>query len=163
LDFNFGNHADAEIRITFQGSGYRSLVGTDALLRSAPLPTMTLGGFKSETADELLRRVVLHEFGHAIGCVHEQSNPTIDIPWDKEKVYTYYSRFGWDRDLINRNVLQRYSQSEVKFSAHDPTSIMQYPVPNELTIGDFEIGWNTELSDTDKRFISSMYPYPNRR
>jgi hypothetical protein len=41
---------------------------------------------------------------------------------------------------------------------HDPKSIMQYPVSNELTTGDFEIGWNTELSEMDKNFIAEMYP-----
>lgn len=160
LKFNFGNHVDAEIRITFQGAGYRSLVGTDALLRPDPQPTMTLGGFTKDTGEELLRRVVLHEFGHAIGCVHEQANPTIEIPWDVPKVYAYYlAVHGWDKDTVDRNVLKRYQPSEVEFTQHDPTSIMQYPVNNAHTIGNFEIGWNTTLSDTDKVFISQMYPF----
>ncbi len=33
LAFEFGNFANADIRITFIGSGYRSLVGTDAMRR----------------------------------------------------------------------------------------------------------------------------------
>lgn len=37
---------------------------------------------------------------------------------------------------------------------------MHYPVPNALTIGDFEIGWNRVLSATDKEFIGTMYPRP---
>jgi hypothetical protein len=39
---------------------------------------------------------------------------------------------------------------------------MQYAVPNGLTIGDFEIGWNTELSETDTEFIGRMYPRDQR-
>jgi tyrosinase len=35
---------------------------------------------------------------------------------------------------------------------------MQYAVPEELTIGDFAIGWNTQLSQTDRTFIGVMYP-----
>jgi hypothetical protein len=35
---------------------------------------------------------------------------------------------------------------------------MQYPVPKELTIGGFEIGWNRELSEMDKSFIAKIYP-----
>ncbi|GAG91328.1 unnamed protein product, partial [marine sediment metagenome] len=98
---------------------------------------------------------------HAIGCVHEQSSPNIDIPWDKEKVYGYYwNYYGWSKEKVDRNVLKRYTHSEAAATQHDQTSIMQYPVRNEHTIGDFEIGWNTELSDTDKIFIASMYPYP---
>ena len=72
-----------------------------------------------------LKRVVIHEFGHAIGCVHEQSSPSINIPWDKEKVYAYYkSRIGWDKAKVDHNVFNRYTQSEVFFTEHhDPNSI----------------------------------------
>lgn len=160
LEFEFGNFPDAEIRVTFNGSGYRSLVGTDAKRRPDPQPTMILGGFTVETNPVELRRVVIHEFGHAIGCVHEQSSPSVNIPWDIDKVYIYYkSHFGWDAATVDYNVLKRYTNEEaIATEQHDPKSIMQYPVPKELTIGGFEIGWNTELSDTDKIFIAKMYP-----
>lgn len=158
LEFNFGNHVEAEIRITFQGAGYRSLVGTDAMQRGASLPTMTLGGFNDKTEDELMRRVVLHEFGHALGCVHEQANPTIAIPWDVDKVYAYYLKFGWNKAKVDLNVLKRYQSSEVHFTRHDPKSIMQYPVDKTHTLNGFEIGWNTTLSAMDKDFIARMYP-----
>src|SRR5687768_18541901 len=48
LIFNFGNHPDAEIRISFKGVGYRSLVGTDAMRTADPRPTMQLGGFTAD-------------------------------------------------------------------------------------------------------------------
>jgi tyrosinase len=35
---------------------------------------------------------------------------------------------------------------------------MLYPIPNELTIGDYEVGFNTTMSDTDKSFIATVYP-----
>jgi hypothetical protein len=35
---------------------------------------------------------------------------------------------------------------------------MLYAIPNELTIGDFEVGWNTVLSPADKEFIAAIYP-----
>lgn len=162
LVFEFGNFADAVIRITFTGSGYRSLVGTDATKRPNPLPTMFLGGFTAQTDDVEMQRVVLHEFGHAIGCVHEQANPNIDIPWDEEKVYAYYQyHYRWTKERVDSNVLKRYSKSDVHATQHDPQSIMQYPVSKELTRGDFEIGWNNTLSDTDKAYIKAMYPPGN--
>jgi hypothetical protein len=106
-----------------------------------------------------LRRTVLHEFGHALGCIHEQASPAAAIPWDEPKVYEFYRRWqGWSDETIRHNVLRRYSADQVRFTHHDPDSIMQYPVPAALTGGRLEIGWNTDLSEGDKSFIARMYP-----
>ncbi|MFL6248012.1 MAG: M12 family metallopeptidase [Thermoanaerobaculia bacterium] len=157
--FTFGKFANAEIRISFKGIGYWSLCGTDAMGRAAPLPTMQFGGFSPGTDDTLVRRTVLHEFGHALGCIHEQASPAIDIPWDEEKVYAFYKRTqNWDEEKTYNNVLRRYSAAETKFTEYDSTSIMQYPVSKELTRGGFEIAWNTQLSAMDRSFIARMYP-----
>ncbi|HZY09401.1 MAG TPA: hypothetical protein VFE69_16705, partial [Ilumatobacteraceae bacterium] len=43
LSFNFGNHSTAEIRISFANYGNWSAIGTDALQRPDPMPTMQLG------------------------------------------------------------------------------------------------------------------------
>jgi hypothetical protein len=159
LVFNFGNHAEAELRITFRGNGYSSSVGTDATTIPQDQDTMMLGGLSTETPQEEFRRPVLHEFGHAIGCIHEQAQPAAEIPWDTAAVYRFFRRWqGWDDQTIHHNVLRRYTAAEARFSEYDPDSIMQYPVPEELTIGDFSIGWNTDLSEQDKSFIRRMYP-----
>ena len=91
LGFNFGNHSNAEIRISFNGRGYWSTVGTDAMQRPDSIATMQLGGLTADTNERLFHRTVLHEFGHAIGCVHEQASPAIAIPWDEPKVYASLS------------------------------------------------------------------------
>jgi hypothetical protein len=159
LRFNFGNHAEAEIRITFQGRGYQSVTGTKATRVPDPFPTMQLGDLTADSDERRLRRSVLHEFGHAIGCIHEQASPAVQIPWDVEKVYEFYRRTqGWDQSTTRQNILHRYSRDETRFSHHDPKSIMQYPVPKSLTVGGFEIGWNEDLSHMDKSFIARMYP-----
>lgn len=161
LIFTFGNHADAEIRITFKGYGYSSLVGTDALRRpDQKIATMTLAGFREDSDEEELRRVVLHEFGHAIGCVHEQANPSVDIPWNPAKVYPYYAAMGWTKAMVDRNLFMRYKKTELEYSNHDPLSIMHYPISKEHTFDGFEVGWNRELSAGDKAFIASIYPFP---
>lgn len=102
--------------------------------------------------------MVLHEFGHALGCIHEHQHPENGIPWDKEKAYAYYGQQGWTRHEVNVQVFQKYSRLETQYSRFDPTSIMMYPIPEELTIGQFSVGWNVELSDTDKTFIGQLYP-----
>jgi hypothetical protein len=108
--------------------------------------------------------VVTHEFGHAIGCIHEHQNPANNIPWDKEAVYRYYQGPPnyWTREQVDINLFTRYEADISQFSAFDPQSIMLYPIPNEFTIGDFEVGWNKALSATDKQFIATVYP-PNRK
>ena len=35
---------------------------------------------------------------------------------------------------------------------------MQYAIPEELTIGTYSVGWNTELSPTDVSFMRAQYP-----
>jgi hypothetical protein len=102
--------------------------------------------------------VVLHEFGHALGMHHEHQNPTVDIPWDYEAVYAYYGAGGWSRADVDWNVLNALDAGQTNFSEFDPNSIMLYAIDNDLTIGDWEVGWNTELSDTDKGFMSKQYP-----
>lgn len=163
LSFTFGNFGTAEIRISCKGDGYWSYVGTDALRVSPSEPTMVLDGFDEETDESELRSVVLHEFGHAVGCVHEQANPAARIPWNVAKVYEFYRKWqGWDDDTTFANVLRRYSGNEVVHGPHDPHSIMQYPVPPELTHGGFSIGWNSELSAGDRAFIAQLYPGRSR-
>jgi serralysin len=46
----------------------------------------------------------------------------------------------------------------MNFTKFDIESIMLYAIPNELTVGDFEVGWNTILSATDKEFMRQNYP-----
>ena len=121
---------------------------------------MNFGWLTRSTAEDEYARVVTHEFGHALGCIHEHQNPATDIPWDKEAVYAYYQgppNF-WTREQVDANLFTRYAADITQFSAFDPHSIMLYPIPNEFTLGDFEVGWNQTLSDTDKTFISTLYP-----
>ena len=160
IRFVFDDDPNAEIRISFQDQGSWSYIGTDALVIPKSQPTMNFGWLTRSTPNDEYSRVVTHEFGHAIGCIHEHQNPATDIPWDKEAVYDYYQgppNF-WTREQVDINLFTRYSADITQFSEFDPQSIMLYPIPNEFTIGDFEVGWNKVLSETDKRFVAALYP-----
>jgi hypothetical protein len=154
VHFDFGTDPDAEIRISFAHSGSWSTLGTDALLRPLHIPTMNYGWLQANDPDDDYNRVVVHEFGHALGCIHEHQHPAAGIHWDKPKVYAYYAGAGWDQDMVDHNLFKKYGVSQTQFSNYDPLSIMHYPVPNGLTLGDFEVGWNRRLSATDKDFIA---------
>lgn len=161
LRLQFVTSGSAEIRISFAEQGFSwSTVGTDALTVPRTQPTMNYGWLEPSTEEVEYQRVVRHEFGHALGMIHEHQNPAAagKIPWDKPKVYAYYARQGWSREDVDANVFDVYDADLTNFSEYDPTSIMQYAIPDELTIGDYEVGWNTELSPTDISFMRSQYP-----
>ncbi len=160
INFAFGSSPTAEIRVSFQQEGSWSHIGTDALGIPKNQPTVNFGWLREGTADEEYSRVVTHEFGHALGCIHEHQNPVASVPWDKEAVYRYYAGppNNWSRDQVDLNLFQKYSRDITQFSKFDKNSIMLYAIPNQFTIGDFEVGWNTHLSETDTSFIETMYP-----
>ncbi|MBO9591728.1 MAG: peptidase M12 [Niabella sp.] len=153
------NDRKATIRVTFSPGGSWSYIGTDAYAIKGGKATMNFGWFDNSTPDDEFSRVAIHEFGHALGMIHEHQHPLADIPWDKPKVYAYYKQTqGWTTQQVDVNIFQKYSTTETNYSAYDKTSIMHYPVEEELTIGDFSVGWNTVLSSTDKSFIGTVYP-----
>ena len=148
----------AEIRVTFKKGGSWSMVGRDCLSRKTG-PTMNFGWFNDRTPDHELARTVYHEFGHALGCVHEHQNPIGGIQWDRQKVYDYYTKnMKWDQQTIDRNIFITYSTDKTQFSSFDRDSIMLYHFPKELTLNGHFVNPNYVLSPTDIEFIGRMYP-----
>jgi hypothetical protein len=169
IKLQFIQNGNAEIRIAFKWNGDRgswSALGTDALLRNQTRPTMNFGWLETNTSNDEYNRVVLHEFGHALGCIHEHQNPhpSGEIPWDKDAVYTYYmgAPNNWKKEDVDHNLFRKYNQESTNFSEFDRESIMTYWIPNEHTIGDFEVPRNKQLSQTDKSFIQSIYPFESK-
>lgn len=161
LRLDFVNSGAAEIRISFAEQGFSwSTVGTDALTVSASKATMNYGWLEPNTSLREYQRVVRHEFGHALGMIHEHQNPAAlgHIPWDKEKVYAYYAQQGWSRADVDFNIFEVYSENSTNHTSFDPTSIMEYAIPDSLTIGSYSIGWNTTFSPTDIEFMRRQYP-----
>lgn len=158
LNFVADGDSSAEIRISFQHEGSWSYLGTDALVIDSKEATMNYGWLTPASADDEYSRVVLHEFGHALAAIHEQQSPVASIPWNRDAVFRYYALQGWDAEQTERNVLRRRDPRLFNHTSYDRDSIMQYAVPQALTEGDFEIGWNRVLSAMDKVFIGVMYP-----
>ena len=149
-----------DIRITFRrGKGSWSYVGKDARVQTNQLaPTMNFGWLYDETEEDEYRRVVLHEFGHALGAIHEHQSPAAGIKWDKALLYQYYwDTQRWSKEQVNDNIIKKY-KGKVSNTEFDECSIMLYPIDQQFTLDDYEVGWNTFLSEIDKSFIAEMYP-----
>jgi hypothetical protein len=162
LDFKPG--AKPDIRVSFKADpGSWSAVGTDCRVKSefpADSPTMNFGWLDDDTDDVEYRRVVTHEFGHALGAIHEHQNPKGGIKWNLPAVYAYFSGppNNWSKEEIDFNVVQKYSVDQLNATKFDRKSIMLYAFPAALVIGGKGTPENTQLSTGDKKFIAKMYP-----
>lgn len=109
-----------------------------------------------------IRRVVIHEFGHALGLLHEQSYPDA-VNWKRtDSIYQYYWQTqGWTKQQVDFNVFEVGSQFYTNGTRYDPKSIMHYAInPWETTDG-YTVKNNFELSAGDKTLIAALYPKPN--
>ncbi|MGE8555829.1 MAG: M12 family metallopeptidase [Chryseobacterium jejuense] len=161
ITFNFVTTGTPQIRVTFtSGAGSYSYIGKDALSIASNKETMNFGWFTDTTSDTEFSRTVIHEFGHALGMIHEHQHPLAAIPWDKPKVYAYYAGAPnyWTQAQVDNNLFAKYSTSQTQYSTYDTQSIMHYSISSTLTTNGFSVGNNTILSPTDKQFIATVYP-----
>jgi hypothetical protein len=152
---------DTLVRISFRYQGSWSTIGTTCRqVTDKTRPTMNYGWLTASSSAEEIQRVVLHEFGHALGLIHEHQNPGGVIHWNREQVINDLSGYPnyWSLDTIELNMFRTYATAETNFSALDPESIIMYPLPSRWTTDGFSVGLNSKLSDTDKRFIREQYP-----
>ncbi len=160
LVLNFREDKNTDVRISFRYSGSWSVIGTTCReITDTSQPTMNFGWLTPNSSDAEVRRVVLHEFGHALGLIHEHQNPGGVIHWNREQVINDLSGYPnyWDLDTIELNMFRPYAREETNFTELDQHSIMMYPVPASWTTDGLTVGLNNDLSPTDIRFIHEQY------
>jgi hypothetical protein len=164
IKIKFVTSASVDIRISFKfDSGSWSAVGNDCLVEKyfpKYQPTMNYGWLEDNTDDQEYERVVVHEFGHALGLVHEHQSPKAKLKWNKTEVYRVFSgppNF-WSKADIDSNILEKYSPKGIKDTPFDNESIMLYQFDGKLFTDGKGTPNNTRLSDRDKAFITQMYP-----
>jgi serralysin len=165
LRFQFVSNAPSDIRIAFfqdtRDDSSWSRLGTECRSIAEPRPTMNFGRLTDAPTDHE-RRTVLHEFGHAIGLIHEHQNPTADRPiaWNKAAVIADCSKppNSWTYQQIEDNIFKPYNPRDVLGTDRDPLSIMLYPIPKSWTTDGFSREMNRELSAEDKRLVQYIYP-----
>lgn len=160
LKFERSTDPKSELRVSLTRPGCWSYIGTDATLISEQEPTINFGVLRADSPQTDYDKYVLHEFGHAIGCIHEHQTGIAPVVWDKPVVYAFYEKtYGWNKDKVDFNVFYVYDQASTNHSdKFDPDSIMVYPIPKEHTLNRIGVEWRGQLSAEDKRFIAQIYP-----
>ncbi len=144
----------AEIRVSFDQSGYYSLVGNDCVnptIAKAGDETLNLERFDLQLPSDW-KAVALHEFGHAIGFEHEHQMhlapcdfrfdddagyvPTTDqfgqyIPDPKGRRPGLYTLLGgppnnWPKAVVDFNLKQLPESHAYEIGPFDKDSIMKY-------------------------------------
>lgn len=159
--FEFAETAPSDIRIAFaQGKGSWSYIGKLCRSIPEPKPTMNFGWLTPQSSDDAIQRVVLHEFGHALGLIHEHQNPNRPIAWNRAAVIHDLSGPPnlWNPETIAENMFKKYEPDELAATKVDPTSIMMYPIPRGWTLDGTTAGLNSALSPDDKALIRQLYP-----
>ncbi|MFD1611156.1 M12 family metallopeptidase [Sphingomonas tabacisoli] len=160
LKFSWVNDpAQSDIRISFKYPGSWSVIGTTCKTVPKNQATMNFGWLTPTVTPAEARRVILHEFGHAVGLIHEHQNPKGGIHWNKQAVIDDLSGppNNWDLPTIQHNMFDAYAASEINGTKLDKDSIMLYPIPISWTTDGFSAGLNGQLSATDKTFIKQQY------
>ncbi|KAK7018748.1 hypothetical protein VNI00_018273 [Paramarasmius palmivorus] len=180
---NFDKTSDIDssnIRISFvPGNGSWSAIGIDAesfykeekdkedptgkKTKKVYTTTMNLGWLADANPPSVEdASTILHEFGHALGMMHEHQSPARGerIHLKQLEVYKYYRPLlNYDDKLVKSQVIDTYDLAVISnYSQLDLKSIMMYFMPGSLNEEGIDIPVNLTLSQLDQAFITLNYP-----
>ncbi len=164
LNFNF-YQGDGEPGMTYHitvkflaDKGWNSRLGKFSARNNPSMYLSRLNDYPVTSA--VFQRVVMHEFGHALGAIHEHQNPDVinRIQWNKEAVYKAMARppGRWTRATTDNayfNILPTDLHSE--FDEH---SIMLYQIYREWTLNGFSSPYISKFSELDAEWARQAYP-----
>ncbi|OAK98148.1 zincin [Phaeosphaeriaceae sp. SRC1lsM3a] len=168
-------------------AGCWSQIGTDSRKAAHKLQaSMNLDALTSKINPEVQRRKILHEFGHALGLIHQHQNKFgnsyEEVAWNKDAIYAQNGQHGWTRAKTEHNVFKKFAVDSDKVNQHaarlnsagataqmlwsqmsqvinptfDKWSIMMYPYSSDLA--GVATSQSLELSVLDKMWIVRTYP-----
>jgi hypothetical protein len=167
------NHESIKIDFVNTGakSGYWSAIGTMSRKSDHSLNLSFLGEDEmprnragQQMPEAEARRLVLHEFGHALGLFHEHQSPKAGCgaEYYEEAVFAFGALRGWPPEQSIQNFRQIADTPEFNATEVDRKSIMHYSLPPWLFKGGEKspcvVQTNFELSDRDKDFVKKVYP-----
>lgn len=161
--FRFVDRYDAPVRVAFEPGSSWSQPGTGCLGVAFGEPTLNLGWVREDMSEAEVRRVILHEFGHALGLMHTHMQPNVPIPWNYEAVYEFYRRTNnWPPEVVQSQVLSPLANDIAVVNEYGP-SIMGYGIPAELlTDPAWAMERVTDLQPGDVALVQQLYgPAPD--
>lgn len=173
-----------EIRIGFSERGYWSYVGSDSERYGGErAPSMNLDGFNRTYSEARLspdvvtqqaaayhKAAIRHEFGHALGLLHEHQNPALNcfdqVKWSGAgNAYEYFAQppNEWSREQVDRNLgFAGVTDPDYVAGDPDPKSVMMYSLSASIFKGGTQskcaVPVNYDLSDKDRQIVAKIYP-----
>ena len=165
-----------DVTIALRSDGSWSAIGAQSARMTWPsmnLDVFTDTGHTTTKPPVEFNRIVLHEFGHAIGFEHEFQSPSgncaAHLNWNKV-TQLLGQHFGWSAKMVQDNLGSMDTSydamgDEMQSTPFDRDSVMLYALPAEaFTDGEKDTCFipklNAELSATDKRIAGELYPKP---
>jgi hypothetical protein len=147
----------SDIRVSLRVKNTWSLIGTSALKEKFTACTMGLNylDITYRKDPKKFRSIVLHEFGHALGLIHEHRHPEMTLLWDTAAVLHFYKQYS--TTWVFQNVIDKYSATTGFYDSPDPKSIMIYAIPDTLLKNKKGIKQPDSLSIQDQYFVHKIY------
>jgi hypothetical protein len=171
----FGDESRQNIRIRFSDEGdtvnnwswpgNRASRRSHADLSKPDQTSMLLNVYHQKAKREERRQTTLHEFGHALGLMHEQLHPDSGFNFREDVIVKEMKERGWcrpDEDCltkVRRQITEPATPDHACRGApqYDEKSIMHYPIPERWLNRGKVTFRNSDLSKGDLNCVQSLY------
>lgn len=162
---------ESQIRISYDQPGYWSILGqVSVIYLTQQEASLNLEGFGDADLaifdNPDVRGIVLHEFGHALGLLHEHQSPSSacaqEFNWNHIISYLSGPPNNWDEQTIKTNMATEVAE-DLMVTDFDRKSVMLYSFPAEFYLKGADSSCfidhaNDDISPVDRATVAYMYP-----